>query len=115
MGKVLLFSSGVIERMINPKQRYDRDLSRNNFESDARQAVAVQKLDTLYSHLIDDCKRASHCRIKSIFSLFTQRRNGSHEASISGEGWAVVKLILWIVSSIVFHSKKRGDFILIDL
>ena len=74
MGKVLLFSSGVVERMINPKQRYDTDLSRNNFESDARQAVAVQKLDTLYSHLIDDCKRANHCQIKSIFRLFTQRR-----------------------------------------
>ena len=52
----MLYNSGTFEKMVNPKEWYGRDLLRSNFDSDPRQAAAVEKLDTLYSHLENDSK-----------------------------------------------------------
>ena len=112
MGKVLLCNSGTFEKMVNPKEWYGRDLLRSNFDSDPRQAAAVEKLDTLYSHLEKDSKSAIRRHLEGIYSLFMGRRNGAARGIYlwGGVGRGKTYLMDCFFDCLPFKEKKRLHF-----
>ena len=112
MGKVLLYNSGTFEKMVNPKEWYGRDLLRSNFDSDPRQAAAVEKLDTLYSHLEIDSKSIFHRPLEGIYSLFMGRRNGAARGIYlwGGVGRGKTYLMDCFFDCLPFKEKKRLHF-----
>ena len=107
------FSLWCAREMVYPQQLYERDLSRDNFESDARQAVAVEKLDELYSRLIKDCRVPSHGYIKRMSSFFLKGQPKWVVKGIyfwGGVGRGKTYLMDCFFDCLPFKEKKRLHF-----